>query len=147
MSESEWSKWIEWKGGECPLANGVEHRVKFRDGEVSGIRDKADSLFWRHYSTGIGTGGGDIIAYRVKRTQAQAASANATQVGGTHYKDMPIQPWEVMEAVLTPAEFRGYLKGCILKYSMRAGKKEGTDDAGKARHYRQKLREVEGGNV
>ena len=42
-------------------------------------------------------------------------SADKTQVGGSHYKDMAIQPWDVMQAVLTPEEFVGYLKGNVLK--------------------------------
>jgi hypothetical protein len=74
-------------------------------------------------------------------------SADDTQVGGTHYKDMPIQPWDVMESVLTHEEFVGFLKGNVIKYSMRAGRKADSDDAGKASHYRQKLREVEQGSV
>ena len=75
---------------------------------------------------------------------ANGTTANDIQVGGQHYKTMPIQPWEVMEAVLTHEEFVGFLKGNVLKYSMRAGRKEGSDDANKARHYRMKLREVVG---
>ena len=71
-------------------------------------------------------------------------SALDKQIGGSHYKDMPMQPWHVMEAVLTAEEFKGFLKGNIIKYSMRAGRKDGTDDAGKARHYAQKLQEVQG---
>lgn len=71
-------------------------------------------------------------------------SADDIQVSGNHYKDMPIQPWHIMEAVLTPAEFRGFLKGNIIKYSLRAGRKDGSDDAGKAKHYMQKLKEVRG---
>ncbi len=70
-------------------------------------------------------------------------TANDRQVGGSHYKDMPMQPWEVMEAVLTPEEFRGFLKGNVIKYAMRQGKKDGTDDAGKAQHYAQKLAEID----
>ena len=69
-------------------------------------------------------------------------TADERQVGGDHYKDMPMQPWDVMQAVLTPAEFSGFLKGNIIKYSMRAGRKDGSDDAAKAEHYAQKLREV-----
>jgi hypothetical protein len=72
-------------------------------------------------------------------------SADDIQVSGNHYKEMPIQPWAVMEAVLTPEEFRGFLRGNVIKYSMRAGRKEGSDDAGKAKHYMQKLREVTNG--
>jgi hypothetical protein len=69
-------------------------------------------------------------------------SANDTQVGGTHYKDMPVQPWDVMETVLTREEFIGFLKGNIIKYSMRQGHKQGSDDAGKLAHYMAKLGEV-----
>lgn len=70
-------------------------------------------------------------------------SADARQVGGSHYRDMQMQPWDVMQAVLTPEEFRGFLKGNVIKYAMRQGKKEGTDDAGKAQHYAQKLAEID----
>jgi hypothetical protein len=73
--------------------------------------------------------------------KAQPQSADDTQVGGTHYKDMGVQPWTVMQAVLTPEEFRGFLKGNLIKYAMRAGV-SGSDDAGKAGHYQQKLKEV-----
>lgn len=70
-------------------------------------------------------------------------TANDIQVGGQHYKTMPIQPWDVMEAVLSPEEFRGFLRGNVVKYAMRAGRKEGSDDANKARHYMMKLKEFD----
>lgn len=70
--------------------------------------------------------------------------ADERQVSGSHYKDMEVQPWHVMEAVLTPEEFIGFLKGNIIKYSMRAGRKDGSDDIGKAKHYMQKLNEMQG---
>lgn len=73
------------------------------------------------------------------------AKADDLQVGGQHYKDMGMQPWHVMEAVLTPEEFKGFLKGNIIKYAMRQGKKD-SDDAGKARHYRLKLAELQAKN-
>jgi hypothetical protein len=68
-------------------------------------------------------------------------SANKYQVGGSHYVDMAVQPWDVMEAVLSPEEFVGFLKGNIIKYSMRSGKKDNSDDIAKALHYIQKLNE------
>ena len=71
--------------------------------------------------------------------------ADEKQIGGTHYKDMTIQPWTVMENVLTTEEFIGFLKGNIIKYSMRQGRKD-SDDGGKALHYLQKLNEVQDGN-
>jgi hypothetical protein len=58
-----------------------------------------------------------------------------TQIGGDHYKALGIQPIEVMKEVMTPEEVTGFLKGNLLKYSIRQGRKEGTDDANKARHY------------
>jgi hypothetical protein len=67
--------------------------------------------------------------------------ADDVQVGGDHYKRMAVQPWTVMESVLTRAEFIGYLKGNVIKYAMRQGRKD-SDDAGKAAHYKQKLDEV-----
>jgi hypothetical protein len=67
-------------------------------------------------------------------------TADQQQVGGTHYKDMGIQPWAVMQAVLTHDEWIGYLKGNVIKYGMRQGKKD-SDDANKAKHYAKKLAE------
>jgi len=74
----------------------------------------------------------------------QRRKADEEQVGGNHYRDMPIQPWTLMESILSREEFRGFLKGNIIKYSLRAGRKEGaSDDADKARHYMKKLLETE----
>lgn len=71
-------------------------------------------------------------------------NADDYQVGGDHYTTMDMSPWQVMELVLTPEEFIGFLKGNVIKYSLRAGRKEGTDDDLKARHYAQKLSEFQG---
>lgn len=66
--------------------------------------------------------------------------ASDRQVGGAHYKQMAIEPWDVMQAVLSRDEWLGFLKGNVLKYALRAGRKAGADDdAQKAEHYRQKL--------
>lgn len=65
------------------------------------------------------------------------------QVGGTHYKTMEMQPWDVIEAIMSRDEFIGFLKGNIVKYAMRQGRKPGADDdSAKARHYSAKLAEV-----
>lgn len=71
-------------------------------------------------------------------------SSNQTQVGGDHYTSLGVQPWEVMEHLLTREEFIGFLKGNIIKYAMRQGRKD-SDDAAKARHYMAKLCEIEEG--
>lgn len=73
--------------------------------------------------------------------EAWKMTADQIQVGGTHYKELGVQPWDVMNAILTHAEFVGFLKGNIIKYAMRQGKKD-SDDARKCQHYMQKLKEV-----
>lgn len=71
-------------------------------------------------------------------------SANDYQEGGDHYQKMGVEPWHVMEAVLTREEFIGFLKGNIIKYAMRDGRKPGAvDDFDKAVHYMEKLAEMQ----
>jgi hypothetical protein len=63
------------------------------------------------------------------------SSESHRQVGGTHYLDMHIQPWDAMEAWSTEEEFVGHLKLSAISYLARAGKK-GTalQDIEKASH-------------
>jgi len=68
--------------------------------------------------------------------------ADEYQIDGTHYKDMAVQPWTVMQAILTPEEFLGFIKGNIIKYGMRQGRKA-SDDANKCMHYMTKLKEIQ----
>jgi hypothetical protein len=77
----------------------------------------------------------------MKNSQMNMAASDY-QVDGSHYKDMPVEPWDVMQSVLTREEFVGFLKGNVIKYSMRAGRKEGSNDAAKALHYMEKLAEL-----
>jgi hypothetical protein len=65
-------------------------------------------------------------------------SANDSQVGGTHYKNNAVQPWDYIIANDLP-----YLEGNIVKYITRWRKKGGIDDLRKVQHYTQKLIEVE----
>lgn len=69
-------------------------------------------------------------------------SANDEQVGGTHYKDMAIQPWDAMRAWMSTAQFAGFLLGNVIKYAARHHEKGGVEDLRKARHYLDKLIEV-----
>jgi hypothetical protein len=85
-----------------------------------------------------------IVLHSMLNQGSNGTTADDVQVSGNHYKDMPIQPWHIMEAVMTDEEFVGFLKGNIIKYSLRAGRKDGSDDAGKAKHYMQKLKEFQG---
>jgi hypothetical protein len=65
------------------------------------------------------------------------------QVGGSHYKDMAVQPWQAMEAWLTPEEYRGYHKGVAIGYLARERQKGGLQDIEKAIHHLRRLVETE----
>lgn len=66
----------------------------------------------------------------VEDEPAQAsASAFDVQVGGSHYKDMPIQPLTYIMANKIP-----FAEGNIIKYVSRWRKKNGLQDLKKARH-------------
>ena len=64
------------------------------------------------------------------------------QAAGSHYTDMPIQPFDVVDT--WPEEQRiGFYRGQALKYLMRAGLKgDAVTDFAKAAHCAQKLVEA-----
>ena len=64
--------------------------------------------------------------------------ANANQVGGEHYRNKAIQPWDYIVS-----NNLGYLEGCVVKYVSRYKEKGGMQDLEKASHYLQKLMEVQ----
>lgn len=65
-------------------------------------------------------------------------AANEIQVGGDHYKAKPIQPWDFIAA-----NHLGFFEGNIVKYVTRWRDKGGINDLKKARHYLDKLIELE----
>lgn len=58
-----------------------------------------------------------------------------------HYEVLKVQPWEIMEKNFTTEEFVAYLKGNIIKYTLR-DKGQALMDAQKIKHYAEKLIEV-----
>jgi len=69
--------------------------------------------------------------------EAFKAIANTQQVGGSHYKDKAIQPWDYIAS-----NSLGYLEGNVVKYVSRWREKGGLEDLKKAQHYLTKLIEV-----
>jgi len=67
-------------------------------------------------------------------------TANDMQVGGDHYMDRQIQPWDYIVS-----NDLGFLEGNIIKYVTRWKYKNGADDLRKAQHYLAKLIEVADG--
>jgi hypothetical protein len=68
---------------------------------------------------------------------AQKPRANEQQVGGAHYTDKAIQPWDYIIA-----NNLGYLEGNVVKYVSRWKDKGGVEDLKKAQHYLAKLLEL-----
>lgn len=60
------------------------------------------------------------------------------QVGGSHYKDMAIQPVEYIHR-----NGLGFIQGCVIKYVSRYKAKGGVEDLRKARHFIDLLIEME----
>ena len=63
---------------------------------------------------------------------------SANNVGPGHYKDKPMQPWDFIVS-----NDLGYLEGNIVKYITRWKQKGGVEDLRKAKHYIEKLIELE----
>lgn len=85
----------------------------------------------------------------VKDTTNKIDTSNKIDTEGTpdkatHYKGA-VEPLEVMSKLLTRDEFKGFLKGNIIKYSYRAGRKQGESgekDRNKFLVYSEWLRKV-----
>lgn len=72
-------------------------------------------------------------------TTHHGSRADDRQVGGTHYKNMTVSPWDVVDT--WPIEQRiGAYRAGALKYIMRMGKKnEESQEIAKSIHYLEKL--------
>jgi hypothetical protein len=74
------------------------------------------------------------------------------QVGGDHYINLSVQPWDAMRSWMTEEQFIGFLRGNVIEYvaraqDMRLSGKGGVEDLRKAQHCLGKLIEmVEGDN-
>lgn len=75
---------------------------------------------------------------RARVTTPVPNQALAIQEGGTHYKELPIQPVEYIHANKI-----GYFEGNVIKYVTRWKEKGGMEDLKKAKHYIELLLELE----
>lgn len=67
-------------------------------------------------------------------------NADCRQVGGCHYKDMPIQPTEYIQR-----NGLNWCEGNVVKYVTRHRFKGGAEDIDKAIHYLELLKQYEYG--
>jgi hypothetical protein len=81
----------------------------------------------------------DPGTFSTKRTSMSALN---TQVAGSHYKTLKIQPVENIHAIGI-----GYAEGNVIKYLTRWKDKGGIDDLETAKHYIELLIELETRNA
>ena len=80
--------------------------------------------------------------YKAMEFDTPTPSALDTQVDGDHYKNLGVEPWDAIQAWMSPESFAGFLRGSAIKYVARCDKKGGLEDIKKAQHYLEKLIEV-----
>ena len=160
-----------WHGGEQPVET-IGKTVEYRYECEPGCDGPADHLRWTH--TGL-TGDIHAYKVVEEAAQADSATlveetlialgwtfdgqawveppkidmvpnALDVQVGGTHYKDMTIQPWAAFDSWLSTEQHVGYLLGTAIAYLARFNSKGvgkgGLVDVEKATHTLQRLVEV-----
>lgn len=81
----------------------------------------------------------DRIFYKELRAEQAVVEDNGSAATSKHYNSKFIQPIEICQMVLTSEEFKGAMKFNIMKYTQRAGSKEGEaseKDWNKAKQYK-----------
>lgn len=86
---------------------------------------------------------GEFPRWNAVNIQTAAALADSArlrrqaqeQVGGDHYRRLTPQPVELLKCWLTPEEFKGFLRGNVIKYLARYQYKGGVQDLEKAKQY------------
>ena len=70
-------------------------------------------------------------------------TADQIQVNNDYDKNQAgIQPLSVIESLMPPDQFKGFLRGSVINHIARCDKKGGSEDLEKARHYLDKLIEA-----
>ena len=85
----------------------------------------------------------ELGAENMRQQEPEPTPPEAYQIAGTHYVDMKIQPWDVIDTNFEHAQAKGFYRGNALKYIMRAGSKgPAKEDYQKALHYLEKLIDI-----
>ena len=97
--------------------------------DVYGIRDANGDTYW-------------VCADRVVYTET-TAMGNVAEESNKHYAEGIIQPIEVMQENMTPEQFFGFLRGNLIKYLCRLGRKdEVTKETFKIKEYAEWLHQA-----
>jgi len=106
-----------------------------KDGDINILDDITEGFTFPYHVNGI------TWKYVVKADEeaVEDSKALASQIGGSHYKDMAIQPVEYNHANNLP-----FIEGNVVKYVSRWRDKGGIADLNKAKHMIDLLIELEG---
>ena len=118
----------------------------------NGLLDDESSVKFTGSSGAIGfLSIGDVEEIVPDAPQSESHCGNSgLPKDSTHYQHTLLQPLEIMQRIMAPEEFKGFLKGNILKYSIRGGNKQGEPaekDLGKVETYSRWLRLAEQGKT
>jgi hypothetical protein len=133
---------------QCQARHGQKMHLRCQATLEKGV---ACSVHWAIDEDGATVRWNDLAAMRPvfsdgianpDRTKVGNGSARLAQVGGEHYKKFKIQPWDVIDEYDL-----SFYAGNALKYLLRAGHKGSKiEDLRKARHYLDKMIELESGD-
>ena len=74
-----------------------------------------------------------------KASEIEIAETDSMVESPLHYRQGEIEAIDAIEAALSADEFRGYLKGNVMKYLWREAHKGGSEDVRKAQWYLNRL--------
>lgn len=131
------SEWIKWVGGFCPVNENLYVDAKNEVGEVRNV--KAKYVDWRITKDYRLTNQQSMEEAYEQAHKPISDSALDSQVSGTHYKKLKIQPVTYIHA-----NNIGFMEGSAIKYLSRWRDKGGVDDLQKAKHFIEMLIELEG---
>lgn len=122
---------------ELGVENSRIDEVRERINMMCASREEAEADALRHIEREIAKRHAALNTPWVPETKA-----NDRQVGGDHYKNAGVEPWDVIDTWPKDQQIGAYRSGA-LKYVMRAGDKDPfKQDIAKAHHYLEKLLEI-----
>jgi len=135
--------WIPWEGGRRPVPGDTLVEARFREGVTV---EAAPACEWE-WELSSEFPESDIVAYRILPQynpedvafKDKAPPPRDTQVGGTHYAEMKIQPWDAINVWSTPEMVLGYHINTSVSYLARFRAKGGLQDIKKAHHHLSEL--------
>ena len=135
MSELEW---IKHDGGPMPVPGDTVVVVGFSDGRCD---EELEASYWHDdrndYSNWVGHDGAAITEYAiVTPSPSQSDPVNCPN----HYAHSEVECIDAIKAQLSPDEYKGYLRGALVKYIWRYDHKgKPVEDLSKARWYLERL--------